>query len=200
MILGEIMALVEKPKSPETIDLLLARRSLSAKNMVEPAPTSDELETILRCGIRVPDHKKLAPWRIQVVQGDARLEVGQVFADIFKKNNPTASAEQIQSEANRATRAPLLLIVSTHITNQKVPRIEQVLSGGAVCQNLIIATNALGYYAQWVTEWVAFDEDVKMGLGIDAEDEILGYIYIGSAEEAPTERERPNFDDVITYR
>lgn len=194
------MTIIHKPKSQETIDLLLTRRSLSAKLMVAPAPTPDELETILRCGMRVPDHKKLAPWQIQVVQGDARVEVGQIFADVFKKNNPTASQEQVQSEANRPMRAPLLLIVSTRITNQKVPRIEQVLSGGAVCQNLIIATNALGYYAQWVTEWVAFDEDVKQRLGIDAEDEILGYIYIGSAEEAPTERERPNFDDIVTYR
>lgn len=194
------MPLVEKPKSPATIDLLLTRRSLSAKQMVEPAPTSEEVETILRCGIRVPDHKKLAPWRIQVVQGDARLEVGKIWGDVFKKKNPAASDEQVQFEANRATRAPLFLIVSTRISTDKIPHWEQVLSGGAVCQNIIIATNALGYYAQWVSEWVAYDEDIKTALGIEAGDEILGYIYIGSAEEAPTERERPNFDDIVTYR
>ncbi len=194
------MSLIEKPKSPSTIDLLLTRRSVSAKNMVGPPPTPDELETILRCGIRVPDHKKLAPWRIQVVQGDSRLAVGQIFAEAFQKNNPSAPAEQLQFEANRATRAPLFLIVSTHIRNDKIPRLEQVLSGGAVCQNLIIAANALGYATQWITEWVAFDAGVKSALGIADEDDILGFICIGNAEEAPTERERPAFDDVITYR
>ena len=181
-----------------TIELLLARRSLVVSKMTDPGPNADELETILRCATRVPDHGKLTPWRIQVVQGEARRALGRVWGDIFKRNNPEATAEKIEFEYNRPCRAPLMLMISTKIESQRIPAWEQILSGAAVCQNVLIAATALGYHAQWLSEWPNYDEDAKAAVDLAKGDHFLGFIYIGTASEPPAERIRPQLEHVVT--
>ena len=167
--------------------------------MSEPGPIADELETILRCATRVPDHGKLSPWRIQVVQGDARHDLGRVWGEIYKRNNPEAPTEQLDFEYNRPCRAPIMLMMSTKIESQRIPAWEQILSGAAVCQNALIAASSLGYHAQWLSEWPNYDEDAKAAAGLTKGDYFLGFIYIGTAIEAPAERTRPQLEDVVTW-
>lgn len=183
----------------ETIDLLLRRRSVKVTFQTQPGPSQEDLETILRCAIRVPDHKKLNPWRIQVLQGQAQEKLGEVFAEVFAAQNPDAETKRIDFERQRPLRAPLLLIVSTKIKSDRAPRCEQILSGAAVCQNILVAATALGYASQWLSEWVNYDEAIKSHLAIAESDEILGFIYIGTASEAPTERPRPELNDIVSY-
>tara|TARA_B100000686_G_C16568261_1_gene851499 strand:- start:316 stop:924 length:609 start_codon:yes stop_codon:yes gene_type:complete len=182
----------------EVIDLLLTRRSLVAAKLTEPGPTSEELDIILRCATRVPDHGKLTPWRIRVVRGEVREELGQIIGDIYRRKNPEASTEQLELEYRRPLRAPLQLIISTKIENGRIPEWEQILSGAAVCQNALIAATAFGYRAQWLSEWPNYDEDVKVALGLAPHDSFLGFIYIGSAIDPPAERPRPTLDDIVT--
>ena len=182
-----------------TIDLLLKRRSLVVAKQTEPGPSEADLDTILRCATRVPDHAKLTPWRIQVVGKEAQRDLGEVFADIYQQKNPDASDERIAAERQRPQRAPLLLIVSTKIESERIPRWELILSGGALCQNLLVAAAALGYAAQWLSEWVNYDDDIKAHLGVAPSDEILGFFYLGTASEPPKERPRPELNEVVSY-
>ncbi|MEM7125934.1 MAG: nitroreductase [Chloroflexota bacterium] len=187
-------------QASETIGLLLTRRSLVAAKHCEPGPSAEELDIILRCATRVPDHAKLTPWHIQVVQGDARQNLGNLFAEVYRANNPGVTPEKIEQERNRPLRSPLILIVSTKIeSEERIPRWEQILSGGAVCQNILIAATALGYASQWLSEWPNYDDTVKGSLNIAPSDEILGFMYIGSATEKPKERPRPTLEDVVSY-
>ena len=182
-----------------TVDLLLKRRSVVVANQTEPGPSPEDLETILRCAIRVPDHAKLTPWRIQVVHKEAQKELGEVFADIYAGQNPDASEERLEVERQRPQRSPLLLIVSTKIESERIPRLEQILSGGALCQNILVAATALGYAGQWLSEWVNYDEEVKRHLGVAENDEILGFFHLGTASEKPKERPRPELDEIVSY-
>ena len=146
----------------------------------------------------MPDHGKLAPWRIIVVRGEAQVRVGDEWARIFAGRTPDAPAEMIEFERKRPQRAPLLLAVHTHIVNlETIPRWEQQLAGANVCLNALIAANALGYYGNWLTEWVAYDEGAKAALGIPVEDDVLGYLYIGSATTPTEERIRPVLEDIV---
>jgi len=188
-----------KTTNNDSIDLLLKRRSLVVAKLTDPGPTQEEIDLILRCATRVPDHGKLTPWRIQVVQGEVRRDLGKIWGDIFSKKHPDATPEQIKLEYLRPCRAPLLLIVSTQIESERIPEWEQILSGAALCQNTLIATTALGYHAQWLSEWPNYDGDVKTALGILPSDRILGFIYIGTASEPPVERVRPTLEKVVTY-
>ena len=136
------------------IDLLLARRSVSANALGEPGPGAAEIELILTAASRVPDHKKLVPWRFLLFQGEARAAFGNVLAQVCREEETDPGAFRLENEAKRFLRAPLVIaVISRVVKNPAAPEWEQILSAGAACQNLILAATALGYGAQWITEW-----------------------------------------------
>ncbi len=181
-------------RSPETIELLLTRRSQLAAKLVPPGPTEEELDTILRCATRVPDHKGLSPWRIQIADRATQDKLHAKLPELHEGD--PASLEKTNSK--QAKTAPLLLIVSSRTPSTKAPRSEQILSGATVCQNIIIAANAFGYRNQWLSEWFAYSDKVKTYLGVPTDEEIIGFIYIGSESEIPKERPRPDLTDIVS--
>lgn len=184
----------------DTIDLMLTRRSVKAADMVEPGPSGPDLDRILRAAIRVPDHGKLAPWRIQVLHKEGQARLGDFLADLFLRHNPDAREKQIEFERLRPLRAPVLLVVTAKlVVPHKIPEMEQLLSGGAVCTSVLLAAQALGYRSQWLTEWPAYRSEVVAFLGHDPKtDRILGFLYLGSAAHPPDERPRPAVTEVVS--
>ena len=183
-----------------TLELLLARRSVVANKLGEPGPDAGQLQRMLTAAARVPDHKKLNPWRFIIFQGDARKVFGKILAAALKSTDKDASTIRQETEANRFMRAPVVVAVISHmIESTAVPEWEQILSTGAVCQNLLIAANASGFSAQWITEWYAYDAHVLTALGVQNKERVAGFIYIGTAQEQPVERDRPKLDDIVTY-
>ncbi|HAL7881843.1 TPA: NAD(P)H nitroreductase, partial [Escherichia coli] len=54
----------------DALELLINRRS--ASRLAEPAPTGEQLQNILRAGMRAPDHKSMQPWHFFVIEGEGR--------------------------------------------------------------------------------------------------------------------------------
>lgn len=183
-----------------TLDLLATRRSVAPLQMTGPAPDAGEIEKLLTLATRVPDHGKLAPWRFIIFSGEARARVGHEFATIYQRKHPDASAEALEIERMRFQHTPLVIgVVSKAAPHAKIPEWEQELSAGAVCMNLIIAANAMGFVTKWLTEWIAFDKDVGAVMGLEPYERIAGFIHIGRMTEKPAERERPRVADLVTY-
>ena len=186
--------------SAETLNLLELRRSTAADLLTEPGPDEETLATILHIATRVPDHRRVVPFRFIVLQGEGRSRAGQVLANVFENNEPTADADRIECESRRFKRAPVVVaVVSSVDPEHRTPEWEQVMTAGAVCQNMLIAASASGFAAQWLTEWYAFDETVKTALGLDENERFAGFIYIGTAQENPKERQRPDPATLISY-
>jgi nitroreductase len=186
--------------APQALDLLLSRRSGSAKAMTGPGPDAAQLRQILAAGARVPDHGKLTPWRFIVFEGDARARMGEVLVDVLQASEPEAGEVRTQMERGRFLRAPVVVaVVSRVVESLKAPEWEQVLSAGAVCQTMLIAAHALGYVGNWITEWYAFDRKVLDRLGLAANERIAGYLYFGTAAAPLEERVRPDLDGLVTY-
>jgi nitroreductase len=185
--------------APQALDLLLSRRSGSAKAMTGPGPDAGQLRQILAAGARVPDHGKLAPWRFIVFEGDARARMGELLVDVLRANEPEANEVRIDMERGRFLRAPVVVaVVSRVVESLKAPEWEQVLSAGAVCQTMLIAAHAMGFVGNWITEWYAFDRQVLDRLGLAANERIAGYLYFGTAVAPLEERVRPELDGLIT--
>ena len=184
---------------PDALELLKTRRSAKPREMTGPGPSPAELDTILTIGARVPDHGKIAPWRFIVFEGDARLRAGGVIAKIFAAKNPGATLEQIEIEKNRLAEAPVVVaVVSTVKPHPKVPPWEQELSAGASAMSIVVAATALGYVANWLTGWMAFDRDVLTGLGLKADEKLAGFIHIGRIAKPVEDRPRPDLRDLVT--
>lgn len=183
----------------DALTALKTRRSVKPKELGQgPGPTDEQLQTILEIATRVPDHGKLAPWKIIVLRREGQLKLGKVAEERFTNIYAETNEAQRAAEAARFTRAPLVLaVLSTPKESVKAPRWEQEMSAGAVCMNILHACHAFGLGASWLTEWVAFDPAIIAALGGDIETKIAGFIYIGEKAATPDDRERPKLEDVV---
>jgi nitroreductase len=179
--------------SDEAARLLSCRRSTAPDFLGEPGPARGEIDAILRIGARVPDHRRVVPFRFILFEGEARARAGTILAAAFRDNEPEAPAEKAAFEGARFLRAPLVVAVVSKVDRaHRTPAWEQILTAGAVCQNLLLAASAFGFGASWITEWYGYDRGVLAGFGIADEERIAGFVYIGTAREAPKERQRPD--------
>lgn len=183
-----------------TITLLRTRRSVKPDLLVAPAPSADELDTILTIAARVPDHKKLAPWRFVIIEGGARERLGELSAEACRREEAEVPSHvRLETERKRFLRAPLVIAVVSRVKETRgAPEWEQILSAGAACMNLCIAANALGYGTTWITEWISYSKTFGEGFGLAANERIAGFVHIGTATVKPDERERPVLADVVT--
>lgn len=179
---------------------LETRRSIPAYQMREPGPKQAELEDILRLASRVPDHGKLAPWRFVVYRGAERVRIGEELLALRIAVEPGLSPELIEVERTRFTRAPVVVaVISKAASHVKIPEWEQVMSAGALCLNMLFAANALGYVANWLTEWFAFDDRAFPLLGVKPGEKVAGFIHIGSTDFPVVERPRPDLSETVTW-
>ncbi|MEL6949994.1 MAG: nitroreductase [Pseudomonadota bacterium] len=184
------------------LGLLLTRRSSLVKDMVAPGPDADALEDILTAASRVPDHGKLEPWRFIVCQGEGRKPLGDAIANAIAREDDTKTPEMIERLREFPARAPVLVIVvSSPNTESRIPVWEQHLSAGAACQNLLLAATAMGFAAQWLTGAAAYSAGVHEYLGLEAHEQVAGFMFIGTRSDRPlAERPRPDLGSVVSYQ
>jgi nitroreductase len=182
---------------PTVLDLLLSRRSGSAKAMTGPGPSKKQLADILHAGARVPDHGKLFPWRFIVFEAEGRERFADILVDVLTQEGMIPS--QIDEWRARVSGAPVIVgVVSSARELIKIPVWEQELSAGAVCQTILIAAHALGFVGNWLTEWYAYHPTVKEKIGLKPGERMAGFIYIGTPKEVLLERPRPDMSKIVT--
>jgi nitroreductase len=183
----------------DAIELLSTRKSVKAVELKAPGPSAGEVDKLLTIACRVPDHGKLTPWRFIVFEGDARLAAGAAIAAAFRAKYPDAKPEQVEFEHRRLAHAPLVVaVVSRAAPHGKIPEWEQVLSAGAAAMNLVLAAHALGYGANWITGWYAYDRSVLDALGLASHERIAGFIHIGTSSGSAQDRPRPPLSEIAT--
>lgn len=187
-------------RQDDILSFLENRRSNLAKVMAGPGPAPAQRDRMIDIAARVPDHRKLAPWRFIIFEGDARTQMGKHIGAAFQKQNPDMPLDRVQFEAARMQRAPLVVAVVSAPKEcpRGTPKWEQELSSAAVCYNLCLAAQATGFGAQWLTEWYGYDADVASAMGLGDHERISGFIYIGTPSEPAKERARPDVSALVT--
>ncbi|RVV99161.1 nitroreductase [Mesobaculum littorinae] len=185
--------------NPAALDFLLSRRSRPAKTLGAPAPDRDALRPILTAAARTPDHGKLEPWRFIVLERAALDRLADlVVARGAALDQPE---EKVAKERAAYAGSPLAVaVVACPKLSEKVPAIEQTLSAGAACLQLLNAALAAGWGANWLSGWPSHDRPFcEEGLGLAPEEWIAGVIYIGTERVTPPERPRPDLDRIVTW-
>lgn len=188
-------------KNQQMISHLHDRVSYPARSLVEPAPNKAQLTEILKCAMTTPDHAQMHPWRFIVIEGDARIKLGDVFAKAAQQRDPTVSTDKLLAVSQKPLRSPMIITVVAKITQNhpKTPVVEQIISAGVAAQHISLGANALGFGAVWLTGANTYDNSVKAALGVDAGDEIVGFIYIGTPSMNKPRRPRPDPADFVTH-
>lgn len=184
---------------PNPLSLLEQRHSVASRQLGEPAPDEAMLHELFTAAIRVPDHGKLVPFRLICLQGEDKRVWGERMADLALRKKPDISPAKLDKERARYAYAPLVVVVVACVhTDGKVPEIEQKLSAGCVAHNLLLGAYALGFGAQWLTGWAAYDEDAGRLLGLDENEHVIGFVHIGTAQADMRERDRPRLEDLLS--
>ena len=195
--LGTPMRPIQPSEDART--LLALRRSTSKRGLTTPGPSPDQLNDLLTVATRVPDHRRLAPWRFLVFEGGARDAFNHRAVEIQNHEHPDATDTMLADTAGYFTRAPVVIaVISSPDVTHKTPVWEQELSCGAVCQNLLLAASASGWAGCWLTEWIAFSPGIDGLLGLTEHERVAGYFYLGTATEDPQERMRPDLSTRIS--
>lgn len=185
-------ATVTQPQSLR--DGLLSRQSVPPRLLEGPAPSPADIDDMLAAAVCAPDHGAIRPWRFHVIQGEALNRLGDVFVEALKQRQPDAPPETIEKEQNRPLRAPLIIAACAKIDQSRsnIPAVEQVVSVGAACQNILLAAHDKGYGAMMLTGLNARNPHIKAAFGLEGPDEIVGFIYIGTPSGQRIEKPRPD--------
>lgn len=165
------------------MDALTALHSRNSVNLLcEPGPNANELNNIIKAGLRACDHKSLQPWHYLVIQGEARLKFGQIMADVkAAADGCPLEPDLLAKIKSKPLRAPTIIVVVARIKpHDKVPEVEQVLSAGASAQMMMCAAHAQGLGAIWRSGSMMFRPEMLNSLGLEQTDKIVGFLYIGT--------------------
>jgi nitroreductase len=180
--------------SPETLTFLERRRSASAMTLAAPGPGPEALAELLTVAARAPDHGKLNPWRFVVLRGEAKAAfVAGLERIAAAQPNPTKALAKL----GKIRTPPVTVAVISRVVEGEIPEWEQVLSAGAVCTLMVVAAQAMGFGANWITDWYAYDPDALSLLGAEPGERVAGYIHLGTPTEPPLERVRPDMDSIV---
>ena len=180
------------------LSFLQQRHSVPARQLGGPGPSDGELQTLLQTAIRVPDHGKLVPFRLILLQGEAKLAFGARLAELSLRVNPNMPESKREKDRTRYDFAPVVVAAVAHIDESStVPVIEQKLSVGCVAYNLLLGSQALGYGAQWLTGWAAYNREAAGILGLADNEHVVGFVHIGTPQIDVPDRERPELADVL---
>lgn len=182
---------------PEVLAFLRTRRSRPAITLTTPVPDRGTLQDLLTIAARTPDHGKLEPWRFIVLKRAACIRL----AALTGKLGADMDRDKLEKTRRHFADAHLAVaVVASPKVSDKIPEVEQTLSAGAVCQQLLTAALAAGWGANWLTGWVATDRAfLSEGLGLAPHEWVAGFVHIGTEGLQPPERPRPNITALTTW-
>ncbi|MBI3438535.1 MAG: nitroreductase [Proteobacteria bacterium] len=170
--------------------LLARRRSTKVGHLIEPGPSDEQVNALLRLAARVPDHGKLGPWRFVIIAGEARARAGEALAGVIAKDE-RVDESRLATARGLLLRAPVcVMVVSSAAPHPKIPEWEQQLSSGAACYGLLLAAHAMGFAGCWLTEWPTYDARARAALNLKEHERIAGFVYLGTPSVQATERFR----------
>lgn len=183
---------------PAPLTYLNRRRSVPARQLEAPGPDAPTLERMLAAAVRVPDHGKRVPWRFVRIAGEARAALGEALVARALERDPGAAPAALDKDRHRF-HAPLAIAVVARLgPDEKIPEAERFASACCVCFALLLAAQAEGFGAQWLTGWPAYDDAVRRMLGLSADERIAGFIHVGTPRVEVPERERPDPRALLT--
>lgn len=178
----------------DVLAFLAHRRSASAVTLTEPGPSHEQLDLLLRLAVRVPDHGKLTPWRLVVLQGEGKARFAARLEEIAIRRGDVRSAAKLA----KLKIPPMGVAVISRLQEGDIPEWEQRLSAAAVCVNLLYGATAMGLGANWITDWYAYDDEALAVLRVGEGEKVAGFVFIGTPGEPPLERPRPDVAGLTT--
>ncbi len=154
---------------------------VSALKLADPGPDRHQVQSLLAAALQVPDHGMLEPTRFVVVDKGRRSRFADLLEASLLRRRPDSTTVQIAAQRKKAFRAPVIIIVAAHvIEGHKVPVVEQIATVAAGIQNMFLLARDMGLGVMWKTGAPAYDPQFCEDAGLQADDRVVGMVYVGS--------------------
>ena len=171
----------------------------SHRNLVMPAPSDEEMQYVYKAALRAPDHAWIRPSSFIEIQGKGLERLSEAFGNYAQENIDGLSEDQLKKYKEIPFRAPMIIVlINTPKEHPKVPKIEQIMSTATAGQNILLALNSLGYGAIWRTGVFSFNEKVSKYLNLDKDQQVVGYLYVGTPDGEPKKIPNMKIEDFVT--
>ncbi len=172
--------------------------------MTEERPTRKQIERLLEAATHAPNHHKVEPWRFFVLAGEARKELGEVMAEALVerlRESPQEKGEaMLAKERTKLLRSPVVIVAAAkHPEQPKVVAIENIEAVAAAVENMLLMAEEMGLACMWRTGDAAYDARVKRWLGLEPEDAIVAFVYVGFPAIPKLERYPTSFAQKTTW-
>lgn len=180
------------------------KRRRSIGKMTQERPTRRQIEKLLEAATHAPNHHKVEPWRFIVLAGKAREELGAVMEEALASRLEETSSKTAQAlldkERNKLLRSPVVIVVVAEAPKlPKVLAIENIEAAAAATENMLLVAEEMGLAAMWRTGDAAFDPHVKAWLGLEPEEHIVSFLYLGFPTIPHLERHPIPFEEKTTW-
>ncbi|WP_353203061.1 nitroreductase [Polynucleobacter sp.] len=182
---------------PLVSELMNTRHHISPKRLGSPGPTEEQKKIILEAAGTAPDHGLVTPWHFYEISDAGRVLLGRVFSHNLKERDPGATPEQLDEAHGKALRGPYLLLAVTKYGtgDNKIPRNEKLISAGCAIQNIILTAHAMGFGAGLSSGHALYSPEMKKLFKLEADDEPLVFITIGTVIKHKDGRVRPAYTE-----
>lgn len=181
----------------EALDLLLSR--VSVPRLIEPAPDAEQREILFSAALRAPDHGQLRPFRFLTIEGAARERMGALLAEALQQGGGEIEEKALDKARNGPLRAPLVVVVIAKLQDHyKVPKSEQLITAGCAAHGVLLAAYALGIGAVWRTGELSYSPHLAKGLGLQADEEVIAFLYLGTPQNPPRVASKVDVVDFVS--
>ncbi|NRA52578.1 MAG: NAD(P)H nitroreductase [Gammaproteobacteria bacterium] len=180
----------------DVVEFLLNRHSSS--KLAAPGPSEQQIDKLLQIALGAPDHGGLQPWHFIVMTGNGRNKFGDLLADAATANDVAPAL--IENARKAPLRAPVVIaVVAKYTEHDKVPWVEQVGSAACALFSMQQAALAMGFGGIWRTGYFATHDVVRQGLDLADQDEIVGFLYLGTDQCETHPHKTVEVADKVSY-
>ncbi len=187
--------------STSVFDTVCKRRSV--KKFKSEMPSRTYIEKILEAATWAPNHRKTYPWRFSVLTGTSREQFGNALKQSIQEDveiNLLHKTAKSFSESKKPLTAPVIIVVwISSSMNDRILYEEDLLSGAAAIQNLMLAAHELQLGTIWRTGKWLNSNPVRDFFSLSSSDHILGFIYLGYPEEVPVRQKSISWEEITTW-
>ena len=157
-------------------ELIKARRSSLLIDAGRDVPR-EIVEELCELVTWAPNHKRTWPWRIAVVGGDARRELGERISDVMAAQGD--DQPKVDKTRTKYLRSPWVVVVGADPGDSAERTAENRYAVAAGIQNLLLAAHAHGLAALWGSPARGANATIAELCRFPAQTEILGLVYLG---------------------
>jgi len=150
-----------------------------------------------------PSHRFTEPWRFLIYTREGLKKLGEIQSTVYKnvtEKDGTFSEKKYLNLRDKPLSASHVIVVAMRRNAERsVPEIEEISAVACAVQNLYLTATAYGVACYWGTGGITYFEESKTAFGLEKEDKLMGFFYIGVPKKWPKPTKRGDITDKIEW-